>query len=49
MYGHNFDFPSLTSKLVLTDKVNPSEKVEMHYVEYKGDVQKDENGNVLLP
>lgn len=49
MYGHNFDFPSLTSKLTLTDKVSPSEKVEMHYVEYKGDVQKDANGNVLLP
>ena len=49
MYGHNFDFPSLTSKLSLNDKINPSEKIEMNYVEYKGDVQKDANGNVLLP
>ena len=44
-----FDFPSLTSKLSLNDKINPSEKIEMNYVEYKGDVQKDPNGNVLLP
>ncbi len=49
MYGHNFDYPNLTSKLNFKDKIGPGEKVEMNTVYYTGDVQTDSNGNILLP
>ena len=49
MYGQNFDFPELTSKLNFNDKITIGEKVEMNTVYYTGDVQQDSNGNVLLP
>ena len=49
MYGHNFDYPILTSKLNFKDKISPGEKVEMNIVYYTGDVQTDSNGNILLP
>lgn len=49
MYGQNFDFPELTSKLNFKDKITVGEKVEMNTVYYTGDVQQDSNGNVLLP
>lgn len=49
MYGHNFDYPILTSKLNFKDRIGPGEKVEMNIVYYTGDVQTDSNGNILLP
>lgn len=49
IYGHRFDYPSLTSKLNFKDKIGPSEKVEMNTVYFTGDIEKDANGNILLP
>jgi hypothetical protein len=49
IYGHRFDYPNLTSKLIFKDKIGPSEKLEMNTVYYTGEVQQDSNGNILLP
>lgn len=48
IYGHRFDYPSLTSKLNLKDKVSPGEKVELTEVKYNGEIKKDAKGNYLL-
>lgn len=49
IYGHNFDYPSFTSKLNLKDNVSIGEKVEFSYVDYTGEIKIDSNGNYLLP
>ena len=49
MYGHNFDYPNLTSKLIFKDKISPGEKVEFKTVYFTGEVQQDGQGNILLP
>ena len=49
IYGHRFDYPNLTSKLIFKDSINPGEKVEMNTIYYTDEVQTDSNGNILLP
>lgn len=49
LYGHRFDYPSLTSKLNLKDKVGPGEKVELKTVECEYEIRFDSKNNIILP
>lgn len=49
LYGNNFDYMSYTSKLTTNELVQPGDKVDISIVTYTGDIQEDNNGNLLLP